>query len=32
MVENGKGILMRHGWPEESVQEEVFFISDKEGA
>lgn len=32
MVGNGKGILMRHGWPKESVQGEVFFISDKEGA
>jgi ferredoxin--NADP+ reductase len=30
MIENGKGILKRHGWQKETMKEEVYFIPGKE--
>jgi ferredoxin--NADP+ reductase len=30
MIENGKGILRRHGWQKDQMQEEVYFIPGKE--
>ncbi len=32
MIENGKGILKRHGWQKETMKEEVYFIPGKEAA
>lgn len=32
MIENGKGILARRGWPKEAMKEEVYFIPAKEPA
>jgi len=31
MIENGKGILQRHGWQKDQMKEEVYFIPGKEG-
>jgi hypothetical protein len=30
MIENGKGILRRHGWQKDQMQEEVYFMPGKE--
>jgi hypothetical protein len=30
MIENGKGILQRHGFPKEVMKEEVYWIPAKE--
>jgi ferredoxin--NADP+ reductase len=30
MVENGRGILQRAGWPKDAMQEEVYFVPGKE--
>jgi ferredoxin--NADP+ reductase len=30
MIENGKGILKRHGWQKETMKEEVYFIPGKD--
>src|ERR1700694_2190390 len=32
MIEHGKGILKRHGFPKESLREEVYWIPGKQGA
>lgn len=32
MIENGKGILKRHGFPKESMKEEVYWIAAKDAA
>ncbi|PYX77748.1 MAG: hypothetical protein DMG72_00470 [Acidobacteria bacterium] len=32
MIEHGKGILKRHGFPKEALKEEVYWIPDKKAA